>query len=237
MLTGAPLIAVFLVTMVILFVLLIKFKFSATIALVLASMILGIASGMPLTTLSNSINGGFGGTMTSLGLLLAFGGIFGLLLTESGGTEELAKAMLRKFGSKYDTLALNLTGFIISIPVFFGSAYIMLAPLLTSMAKITRKKLPVYVIALYTGLCITHSMVPPTPGPVAVAGVLDANLGFVILYGCILGIIASLLCGWLLSTPLGNRLDYTLDDDSLPENTAMDQEPSWPTIPMPPPRV
>ncbi len=155
MLTGAPLIAVFLVTMVILFVLLIKFKFSATIALVLASMILGIASGMPLTTLSNSINGGFGGTMTSLGLLLAFGGIFGLLLTESGGTEELAKAMLRKFGSKYDTLALNLTGFIISIPVFFGSAYIMLAPLLTSMAKITRKKLPVYVIALYTGLCIT----------------------------------------------------------------------------------
>ncbi len=212
MLTGTPLIIVFLVTMVILFVLLIKFKFSATVALVLASMILGIASGMPLTSLTSSINGGFGGTMTSLGLLLAFGGIFGLLLTESGGTEELAKAMLRKFGKKYDTLALNLTGFLISIPVFFGSAYIMLAPLLTSMSKITRKKLPVYVIALYTGLCITHSMVPPTPGPVAVSGILEANLGFVILYGCILGIIASLLCGWLLSTPLGNRIEYSFDD-------------------------
>ena len=212
MLTGTPLIIVFLVTMVILFVLLIKIKFSATVALVLASMILGIASGMPLTSLTSSINGGFGGTMTSLGLLLAFGGIFGLLLTESGGTEELAKAMLRKFGKKYDTLALNLTGFLISIPVFFGSAYIMLAPLLTSMSKITRKKLPVYVIALYTGLCITHSMVPPTPGPVAVSGILEANLGFVILYGCILGIIASLLCGWLLSTPLGNRIEYSFDD-------------------------
>lgn len=212
MLTGTPLIIVFLVTMVILFVLLIKFKFSATVALVLASMILGIASGMPLTSLTSSINGGFGGTMTSLGLLLAFGGIFGLLLTESGGTEELAKAMLRKFGKKYDTLALNLTGFLISIPVFFGSAYIMLAPLLTSMSKITRKKLPVYVIALYTGLCITHSMVPPTPGPVAVSGILEANLGFVILYGCILGIIASLLCGWLLSTSLGNRIEYSFDD-------------------------
>lgn len=212
MLTGTPLIIVFLVTMVILFVLLIKFKFSATVALILASMILGIASGMPLTALTSSINGGFGGTMTSLGLLLAFGGIFGLLLTESGGTEELAKAMLRKFGKKYDTLALNLTGFLISIPVFFGSAYIMLAPLLASMSKITRKKLPVYVIALYTGLCITHSMVPPTPGPVAVSGILEANLGFVILYGCILGIITSLLCGWLLSTPLGNRIEYSMED-------------------------
>ncbi len=212
MLTGTPLIIVFLITMVILFVLLIQFKFSATVALVLAAIILGVASGMPLNGLASSINGGFGGTMTSLGLLLAFGGIFGLLLTESGGTEELAKAMLRKFGKKHDTLALNLTGFIISIPVFFGSAYIMLAPLLESMSKITRKKLPVYVIALYTGLCITHSMVPPTPGPVAVAGVLGANLGFVILYGCILGIVASLLCGWLLSTPLGNRIGFSMED-------------------------
>lgn len=227
MLSGTPLIIVFLVTMVILLVLLIKFKFSATVALVLASIILGVASNMSLSGLVSSINSGFGGTMTSLGLLLAFGGIFGLMLTESGGTEELAKAMLRKFGKKYDTLALNLTGFIISIPVFFGSAYIMLAPLLTSMAKITRKKLPVYVIALYTGLCITHSMVPPTPGPVAVAGVLNANLGFVILYGCILGIIASLLCGWFLSTPLGNRIGYNTEElaaGSLVENALSEEE-------------
>ena len=202
--------------MALLFLLLIKFKFSATVGLVLASAILGIAVGMPLTQVATSINNGFGSTMTSLGLLLAFGGIFGLLLTESGGTEELAKAMLRTFGRKYDTLALNLTGFIISIPVFFGSAYIMLAPLLNSMSKITKKKITVYVVALFTGGLITHSMVPPTPGPVAVAGVLNANLGFVILYGIILGIIASLLCGWLLSSPLGNRVGKAyqeLDED------------------------
>ena len=148
------------------------------------------------------------------------------MLTESGGTEEPAKAMLRKFGRKHDTLALNLAGFIISIPVFFGSAYIVLAPLPASMAKITRKKLPVYVIALYTGLCITHSMVPPTPGPVAVFGILNVNIGFVILYGCILGIIASLLCGWLLSTPLGNRIGYTAEElmEGSPAEEIMDEE-------------
>jgi GntP family gluconate:H+ symporter len=224
MLTGTPLIVVFLITMAILFVLLIKFKFSATVGLVLASLFLGIASGMPLTKVASSINGGFGGTMTSLGLLLAFGGIFGLLLTESGGTEELAKAMLRKSGKKYDTLALNLTGFIISIPVFFGSAYIMLAPLLNSMSKITKKKITTYVIALYTGLLITHSMVPPTPGPVAVAGVLDANLGFVILYGCILGIIASLVCGWLLSGPVGNRIGKPYQETDEDGNVIEDHE-------------
>ncbi|MDD3231120.1 MAG: gluconate transporter [Oscillospiraceae bacterium] len=88
------------------------------------------------------------------------------------------------------------------------------------MSKITKKKITTYVIALYTGLLITHSMVPPTPGPVAVAGVLNANLGFVILYGCILGIIASLLCGWLLSGPLGDRIKSSNDMEI---NASMEQ--------------
>ena len=79
--------------------------------------------------------------MTSIGLLILFGGIFGMMLGDSGGMEEMAKGLLRTFGKKNDMLALNLAGFIVSIPVYFGSAYITLNPLVTSLQKLTRKPL------------------------------------------------------------------------------------------------
>lgn len=206
MLTGTPLLLVFLLTMAIMLMLIIKFKYSAIISLFIASLILGIFSGMSLPDVLKSITAGFGGTMGSLGLVIAFGGIFGLFLTESGGTEELAKALLRKFGKKLDLLAVNLTGFIISIPVFAGAAYIMLAPLINALSKLTKKKIAGYSGALFTGLVITHCLVPPTPGPVAVAGVLNANIGFVILYGALIGIVCSLIAGWLLGNVIGDKV-------------------------------
>ena len=123
----------FLIVMVVLFVGLIALKISPGVMLFISAILMGILTKMPIGETLTLTKTGFGNMMSSIGLLIIFGGIFGSMLGDSGGMEELAKGFLRKFGTKYDMLALNLTGFIISIPVYFGAAYITLSPLVTSL--------------------------------------------------------------------------------------------------------
>jgi len=127
------------------------------------------------------------------------------MLGDSGATEEMAKGLLRLVGKKNDLLALNLAGFIVSIPVYFASGYIMLSPLVNSLQKLTKKKTSSYVAALFVGLLLTHCIVAPTPGPVAVAAQVGANLGWFILYGIIIALPASLLCGWQFGNILNKK--------------------------------
>ena len=196
----------FVITMIVLLVVLIKCKVSPGVALFACAVLMALLCGMPLTDTLTTMTGGFGSTMTSIGLLILFGGIFGAMLGDSGGMEELAKGLLRTFGKKNDMLALNLAGFIVSIPVYFGSAYITFSPLVTSLQKLTKKKTSAYVAALFTGLLLTHCIVAPTPGPLAVAGQIGANVGWFIIYGIIVSLPASLLCGWQYANILNKKL-------------------------------
>ncbi len=195
----------FVITMVILLVSLIVFKVSPGVSLFTCAVIMALLCGLPLTDTLGHLTSGFGSIMTSIGLLILFGGIFGMMLGDSGGMEELAKGLLRTFGKKNDMLALNLAGFIVSIPVYFGSAYITLNPLVTSLQKFTKKKTTAYVAALFTGLLLTHCVVAPTPGPLAVAGQIGANVGWFIIYGIIVALPASLLCGWQYANIMNKR--------------------------------
>lgn len=195
----------FVITMVILLVSLIKFKVSPGVSLFVCAILMALLCGLPLTDTLGFLTSGFGSIMTSIGLLILFGGIFGMMLGDSGGMEELAKGLLRTFGKKNDMLALNLAGFIVSIPVYFGSAYITLNPLVTSLQKLTKKKTSAYVAALFTGLLLTHCVVAPTPGPLAVAGQIGANVGWFIIYGIVVALPASLLCGWQYANILNSR--------------------------------
>ena len=196
----------FVITMIVLLVILIKCKVSPGVALFACAVLMALLCGMPLTDTLNTMTGGFGSIMTSIGLLILFGGIFGAMLGDSGGMEELAKGLLRTFGKKNDMLALNLAGFIVSIPVYFGSAYITFSPLVTSLQKLTKKKTSAYVAALFTGLLLTHCIVAPTPGPLAVAGQIGANVGWFIIYGIIVSLPASLLCGWQYANIMNKKL-------------------------------
>ena len=195
----------FVITMVVLLVALIKLKVSPGVALFACAVLMALLCGIPLADTLGYLTSGFGGIMTSIGLLIIFGGIFGMMLGDSGGMEELAKGLLRTFGKKNDMLALNLAGYIVSIPVYFGSAYITLSPLVSSLQKFTRKKTSAYVAALFTGLLLTHCIVAPTPGPLAVAGQIGANVGWFIIYGIIVSLPASLLCGWQYANALNRR--------------------------------
>lgn len=190
-------IAVFFISLVILLVGIIKFKMDAGMMMLLTALITGFMLGMPTSENVATVASGFGNMMASLGIVVGLGSILGGILAESGATDQLALSMLKKFGSKHANVALNASGYLISIPVFMGPAYIILNPICTTLAKYTKKNVIGYTTALVVGLMCTHCLVIPTPGPLAVAGTLEANIGLFILYSIIVSLPAS-ICGGLL---------------------------------------
>ncbi len=184
-----------------------RLKINAFIALLISSVFVGLASGMPVEGVLESIQNGMGGTLGFVATVVGLGAIFGQILEHSGGAEALARTMLRKFGHKNASWALTLTGFIVAIPVFFDVGFIILVPMVYALARDTGKSLLYYGIPLLTGLAVTHSFIPPTPGPIAVAEILGADLGWVILFGFIIGIPAAILAGPIFGNYISKKID------------------------------
>jgi GntP family gluconate:H+ symporter len=159
------------------------------LALLTASIFFGITSGMPLPLLITSIEEGFGGTLGKIGLVILLGVLIGAFLEQTGAAYKMAELVLRIIGKKNVHAAMGILGYIVSIPVFADSGFIILNPLNKSLSKKAKLSIAGTSIALILGLMLTHVMVPPTPGPIAAAGILDADIGLVM----ILGIIVSAL--------------------------------------------
>ena len=163
-------ICVFFISLFILLTGIMKFKMNSGMMMLITALITGILLMMPAKDLIATVAGGFGNMMAALGIVVGLGSILGGILSESGATDQLALSMLRKFGSKRANAALNASGYLISIPVFMGPAYIILNPICKTLAKYTKKNVIGYTTALVVGLMCTHCLVIPTPGPLAVAG-------------------------------------------------------------------
>ena len=187
--SNGMIILIFFISLVVLLFGIIKLKMDSGVMMLITALITGILLNMSAKDLISTVASGFGNMMA--------GSILGGILSESGATDQLALAMLKKFGSKRANVALNATGYLISIPVFMGPAYIILNPICTTLAKHTKKKVIGYTTALVVGLMCTHCLVIPTPGPLAVAGSLSANVGLFILYSLIVSAPAS-ICGGIL---------------------------------------
>lgn len=153
------------------------------IALFVISIGYGLAAGMSFSALIESINSGFGGTLGKIGIIILFGVIIGAFLENTGGAFSIAERVLRWIGRKRVTTAMGLIGYIISIPVFADSGFLLLHPLNKSLSKRAKLSITGTAVALGLGLLASHTLVPPTPGPIAAAGILDANLGYVIALG------------------------------------------------------
>ena len=197
---------VFVITLAFMMFLIMKYNVTCGIALFASAILAGLLSGMPIPTMLGELTGGFGSTMAGIGLVILFGGCFGAVLEKSGAMEEMAKGLIRKFGKKNDLLALNIAGYLISIPIFFGAGYITLSPLANALNKITKKRLGSYCCATYVGLIVTHCLVMPTPGPVAVAAGVGADMGWFMLYSLIVSLPASILGGVVWSSFLDKRM-------------------------------
>lgn len=158
-----------------------RFQVHPFLALFLVAVFYGLLTGMPLDAIIVSINQGFGNTLGSIGLIIVFGVIIGAFLEKSGGAYALAEKALQLVGKKRVSAAMGFIGYIVSIPVYADSGFILLSPLNRSLAKKAGISLAGPAVALGLGLTATHTMVPPTPGPIAAAGILGADLGLVML--------------------------------------------------------
>lgn len=178
-----------------LLLLVIRFKLSAFLALLLASLLCGILAGMPLGDIITNVGTGMGNTLAFVATIVGLGAILGAVLEHAGGTQRIAQWLLEKLGKERAPTAFVLTGFLVAIPVFFDVAFVILIPLIYALGRKTGKSLLLYAIPLLAGLATTHAFIPPTPGPIAVADIVKAELGWVILFGFIVGIPTVLVAG------------------------------------------
>ena len=167
-----------------------RWKLHPFLALILASLFFGILAGLPVMDVLGSLNEGFGKTIGNIGLIILFGVIIGAFLENSGGAQTIANAVLNLIGQKRLHAALSIVGYIVCIPVFADSGFIILSSLNRVLSHKAGASIAGTAAALSMGLLATHTMVPPTPGPIAAAGVLNADLGLVIFYGLIASLVA-----------------------------------------------
>jgi len=167
-----------------------RLKVHPFLALLIISIAYGLFAGMPLSSITVAINDGFGGTLGKIGLIIVLGVIIGAFLEHTGGAQTIAMKVLGLIGKKRIPLAMGAIGYIVSIPVFADSGFMLLHPLNKGLTKKAGISLAGAAIALGLGLMASHTMVPPTPGPIAAAGILEANLGLVIAFGLPVSLIA-----------------------------------------------
>lgn len=183
-----------------------QLKWHPVFALLIAAFLYGGLSGtLSLEELIHSVNSGFGNTIGYIGIVILAGSIIGKFLEKSGGAFTLAGGTLKAVGKKNVPLALSIIGSVVSIPVFCDSGFIILSPLARALSRQAKISLATGAIALSLGLILTHSIIPPTPGPVAAAGILNADLGLVIMLGLPVAV-TGLITGWLFSVKIASRI-------------------------------
>ncbi|GAB3555764.1 gluconate:H+ symporter [Spelaeicoccus albus] len=184
---------------VVLLLLIIKFKVHTFIALVIVSFLTAIALGMPVSKIVESIEGGFGDTLASVGLIFGFGAILGKLIADSGGAQRIAETLVGKFGQRYIQWAVVLVALILGVALFFEVGIVLLVPIVYQMAKQVKLPLMYLGLPMATGLSVMHGFLPPHPGPTVIAAQYHANLGMVLLYGVIIAIPTVVIAGPLFT--------------------------------------
>jgi GntP family gluconate:H+ symporter len=195
-----------------------KLKIHPFIVLLLAAYMAGALAGLPVGSIAGSVATGFGNIMASIGIVIVLGTIIGTILEKSHAAVKLAEIVMRRVGKRFPGLAMSIIGYMVSIPVFCDSAFVILSSLKKSLVQKTGKPSVTLSIALATGLYATHTFVPPTPGPIAAAGNLglESQLGLVILFGLGVALFA-MLSGYFWAIYVGKK--FTTKDDERDEET------------------
>ena len=228
-----------LIGIAVLIFLVLKTKVQAFLALIVTTVIVGVIGGMPLATVTitdggveksfgivNSITSGFGGTLGSIGIIIGFGVMMGQIFEVSGAAKRMAYTFLRIFGKGREEEALALTGFFVSIPIFCDSGFIVLAPIAKALSETTKKSVIGLGVSLAAGLVITHSLVPPTPGPLGVCGIFGIDVGTFILITLILAIPMTIACLFYTRRVLSKKF-YRLVKEDGTISEAPYQEPDY----------
>lgn len=182
-------------------------------SLIFTAVAFAVVSGMDMGTMMEAFTSGMGGTVADIGLVIAIGTVTGALLERSGAAETMARSILKVTGKKHAPLGLAITGYFVSIPVFCDSAFVLLNPIAKRLSRDTKISMTTMAIALCMGLHSTHVFLPPTPGPLAVSSILNADLGQVILFGTLVSI-PVMLVGYFGAKIAGKRYYYLPSGES-----------------------
>ena len=205
--SGVPLIIAFVVAIVLMIVTISKLKVHPFLSIMAVSLLFAIVAGIPLTDIPGTIGAGFSGTFTSIGIVIILGALTGSLLEKTGAALKMADAVVKLVGKKMPDLAILIMGWIVSIPVFCDSGFVILSPIRKALVKRTQASSVTMTIALSLGLYIAHCFVPPTPGPIAAANLLGIGneMLLVICLGAILSI-PPLIAGYFFAKYIGKRV-------------------------------
>lgn len=201
-------------------------KLPAFIALLISSIVTALSAGMDPLLIMDTVKSGMGSTLGFVATVVGLGAIFGGILEHTGSARVLASFLLSKTGERGAPLALMLTGFLVSIPIFFDVGIILLFPLIAGLHRQTGKSLIRYAVPLFSGLAVSHAFIPPTPGPLAVAEILHVPLGWVLLAGVVAGLPAAFTSGILYGRYLEKRLDIQLTPDDVERTEVLHHTPS-----------
>jgi GntP family gluconate:H+ symporter len=207
---NASLLLIALLAVVGLVFLIARFKMNSFVALILASLFVGLGSGMDLAEIGAGFQNGVGKILGSIAMIIGLGTLLGKLLAESGGAEVIARTLIRALGGRRLPWAMLAVAFVVGIPVWFAVGLILLAPILFAVARETRSPLLWLGIPLAAGLSVTHGLVPPHPGPMVAIGALKANVGLTILYSLIVGLPTAIIAGPLCARWLAGREQVSL---------------------------
>lgn len=198
--------AAVLLGIALLLILILHFRLQAFIALLISSIFVGLVAGLDAEQVIATVIEGMGSTLGYVATVIGLGVIFGSILEHSGGASVIAKTLVNKFGIKNAPAAMVISGFIVAIPIFFEVAFIILVPIIYAIQKQTKKSLLLYAIPLLAGLAVTHAFIPPTPGPIAVASIIGADLGWVIFIGAIVGFPTAIVSGLFFGRYISGKM-------------------------------
>lgn len=194
------------ISVLLLLIMITKFKINPFVTLMIVSVFLGVSAGMPFTKIVDSIQAGMGNTLGFIAIVLGLGTMLGKMLEESGGAERVAKTLINAFGQKRVHWAMMFVAFIVGIPVFFQVGFVLLIPLVFTIAKETGISLLKVGLPLVAGLSIVHGLVPPHPAAMAAVDIFKADVGKTIIYSLIVGLPAAAIAGPIFASIVSKRM-------------------------------
>ena len=223
--TGLPLIIVFVLAIVVMIVAISKYKIHPFLSIMSVSLILALLAGIPLGDIAGVIGAGFSGTFSSIGIVIILGALIGTILEQTGAALKLADMVVKLVGQKNPELAIELMGWVVSIPVFCDSGFVILDPIRRAMVRRTATSSVAMTVALSAGLYISHVFIPPTPGPIAAANTLGIGNNLLLVMG--MGVAASILpliAGLLFAKFIGKKVKSADETGSATETVKTYEE-------------
>ncbi|MGA7814820.1 gluconate:H+ symporter [Caballeronia sp.] len=211
---GSMLLVYAVIAIVLLILLITRYKVYPFLVLIIVSLLLGLAVGMPMDTIVKAFETGNGNTLGHIAVVVGLGTMLGKMMAESGGAERIANTLISWFGEKYIHWAMMCVAIIVGLPVFFEVGFVLLIPIAFNVAKRTNKSLLLIGLPMVAGLSVVHGLIPPHPAALLAVQAYHADIGKTIMYGLIVGIPTAIVAGPLFALLIHKHI-------KLPENNPL----------------